>query len=997
MPLTQHGNMDTLQQDINAGGLATGNITIPTPKPLQPVVPSSVPTQPTQTNQPLDPAFDPTIVAMTKAIRQQETGNRNIKGGSGESGRYQWMPGTWAAAAKQYLGNANADQTLENENFVAYNKVKDLKAKGYNPAQIAVVWNAGEGALVNDKWKTLVGPNSLGVHMDTPSYVNNVYRLYNQFKGQKAQDTTTPPPPPSETALQKQFRTEDAAGKSADIINSIGSALMPEAGTMPILPAIPGTAVGYAAGGILGEVEGVLSGAVAAVGTPIVNMFKGQDLTKDWWKNVINQGTEGAKFGFDIGYKGGQAATIGAATIALGGAGLAGATAAGLADVAFGYGQEYAGIRDLARSEKPEDKFQAGANMVMGGLAFLGVGKEILGKEFSKTSPTIKGVEPDGGTPPGGPDGGPPGADPSAFQKLIKDQVAKHNTRLLRETGLQATREERFGKMNTADYVTSQGHILRVTKNAAGKFVLDATPVIDSENAKMQLENVGMKKILETRPEHIDLERWRKDWLKQVSTEKDKSLGGSMKQKQDYVNAEVDATIENYKDKIFTGANGEKYLQVGKFNEVKQGRWAKAGFDKQTKEQVIKDADFQGGQAAKTLIENTVDDVKIKEINEKIGQRAQAIQMLQSKMDKGTTIPTSRTTRLIAAIAGSLEGSTIPGKVLGAMTGDKLVELMQNPNITAGALDFILKKVAARPDGGQILQYIDSYLQQQSEDMSQRLSLPEPSKFNMTDQRKIAPTTLGQKVAEPEIRPGQKALPPPDANKTMPITVFPKESASKVSVGRNTPGEKVIPSTKPSTAVEGEVVTHTPVEFKRAAAETLSKHPFALTEYTPAEYAKMDTHLSADKKTGYAIKDGDELVSVFNNGDKGAGSKAVQDAIENGAKRLDAFGYTPLTDFYKQFGFKETQRLPWDDQYMPKGWDLTKQGKPDIVYMELDPKKYDKYKQTNPSTRGSWSGSVLKGSTERDGRGVREIDQTTKKGVSKAEITKRIKAKKAKS
>ena len=54
--------------------------------------------------------------ALAKAIRQHETGNRQIKGASGElSSRYQFMPSTWKSYAREILGNENAPLTLENE------------------------------------------------------------------------------------------------------------------------------------------------------------------------------------------------------------------------------------------------------------------------------------------------------------------------------------------------------------------------------------------------------------------------------------------------------------------------------------------------------------------------------------------------------------------------------------------------------------------------------------------------------------------------------------------------------------------------------------------------------------------------------------------------------------------------------------------------------------------------------------------------------------------
>jgi hypothetical protein len=128
--------------------------------------------------------LDPQVKALATAIKKQESGGSkdpyNAKGASGEHGAYQFMPDTWKSWAGTHLGDANAPMTIENQNKVAYNQIKSWKNKGYNPAQIAAAWNAGEGSLKGDKWKTNVGTNNLGVKYDTPTYVKNVSQYYKE-------------------------------------------------------------------------------------------------------------------------------------------------------------------------------------------------------------------------------------------------------------------------------------------------------------------------------------------------------------------------------------------------------------------------------------------------------------------------------------------------------------------------------------------------------------------------------------------------------------------------------------------------------------------------------------------------------------------------------------------------------------------------------------------------------------------------------------------------
>ena len=42
-----------------------------------------------------------------------------------------------------------------------------------------------------------------------------------------------------------------------------------------------------------------------------------------------------------------------------------------------------------------------------------------------------------------------------------------------------------------------------------------------------------------------------------------------------------------------------------------------------------------------------------------------------------------------------------------------------------------------------------------------------------------------------------------------------------------------------------------------------------------------------------------------------------------------------LNDFYRKFGFREYDRMKWDDKYAPDGWDYKRFGRPDIIFARL--------------------------------------------------------------
>lgn len=118
-----------------------------------------------------------------------------------------------------------------------------------------------------------------------------------------------------------------------------------------------------------------------------------------------------------------------------------------------------------------------------------------------------------------------------------------------------------------------------------------------------------------------------------------------------------------------------------------------------------------------------------------------------------------------------------------------------------------------------------------------------------------------------------------------------------------------------------------------------SKHQMMLTDYTPSELSKMKLFKLKNYNIGYALKQTqtgnyDEGVAVHNNEPeiKGIGNELVRSAINNGMCYGDHFdGY--LTPFYKNLGFVEIKREPYEPQYDPNSEFANKYGKADVIFM----------------------------------------------------------------
>lgn len=86
--------------------------------------------------------------------------------------------------------------------------------------------------------------------------------------------------------------------------------------------------------------------------------------------------------------------------------------------------------------------------------------------------------------------------------------------------------------------------------------------------------------------------------------------------------------------------------------------------------------------------------------------------------------------------------------------------------------------------------------------------------------------------------------------------------------------------------------------------------------HTIEEYDNMRLFLSEDKKTGFAITDDGDLVSVFNSPDThGRRKEIMANAILNGAVKLDCYDRDILVINYQKWGFVPVAKVKYTEGY----------------------------------------------------------------------------------
>jgi len=211
-------------------------------------------------------SLDPQAVNLAKAIRQSESGgNFTASGKSGEYGAYQYTEPTWAKdSAAAGVSVPLKQATPEQQNQVAYTKIKALKDQGLNVGQIASTWNAGAGEpdAYTGKFSDgspSVGTNKYGVKFDVPAYAKSVASAYQTLKG-GGQVSADPNNPSSTAAPQTQDQSPsvggflgNVVGSAANLAGGIGNAIMHPIDTVAGIANIGAGALERGVGAITGN------------------------------------------------------------------------------------------------------------------------------------------------------------------------------------------------------------------------------------------------------------------------------------------------------------------------------------------------------------------------------------------------------------------------------------------------------------------------------------------------------------------------------------------------------------------------------------------------------------------------------------------------------------------------------------------------------------------------------------------------------------------------
>ena len=281
----------------------------------------------------------------------------------------------------------------------------------------------------------------------------------------------------------------------------------------------------------------------------------------------------------------------------------------------------------------------------------------------------------------------------------------------------------------------------------------------------------------------------------------------------------------------------------------------------------------------------------------------------------------ARPDQVLNALPGAANNADMMGRL-----GRQVLDEAARRNLPQGQVDFLVRSLGEARDGTRsvtdLIRDLESVFPGQSGALRNSADIPLTLQY-LDDGRNVGAATEAV-VTNPDVLRPMNVLDPKEFRAAYGQT---EQALSLASDLRTQP--RGFRSLRPN-----EVSGYTDA----VSSMDPSKAGF-LTPTTPEQLAQRvsggDRVFMNQDRVGYILsKDGD-LQGVINpSGIRGAGKGAIQDAIDRGAVSLDAFdGFLP--DYYRQFGFQETGRVPFDPQYAPPNWDYQKYGTPDVVFMRL--------------------------------------------------------------
>lgn len=304
----------------------------------------------------------------------------------------------------------------------------------------------------------------------------------------------------------------------------------------------------------------------------------------------------------------------------------------------------------------------------------------------------------------------------AAYNKLNK--TARD---LMKMSPTQTRNEARWGK-NSPKFLVDEG-VIGLVESDGNRIVTDEA--VGALRDKYHAESRAFGSLLKDSGEWVSLDDFERKALSGVK-EKFKNRGSDYQKAIDHIKKEVSSYKNNYRDTGLVDGS-DVLVDISDFNKIKTGLWSRtSNFNPSQADKLLSDLNYGMGQVAKDLIEDSVEDVAIKRLNQRLGNFASAITVLENA--NGKVLPGGFFGKAFTRIAGTIAGSGggIPGSVIGNLTGGMLADIAMNPKIKTSALTKVYNKLGKTADGMNIIDEAALILQKRGNERAARKLLKAP-------------------------------------------------------------------------------------------------------------------------------------------------------------------------------------------------------------------------------------------------------------------------------
>lgn len=301
----------------------------------------------------------------------------------------------------------------------------------------------------------------------------------------------------------------------------------------------------------------------------------------------------------------------------------------------------------------------------------------------------------------------------------LETKLAEGFRKILNPNARQIKVDTRFGGDSTK-FLAQEMPDLPIQVDANGRIVAD--DALEMAKMKYQAEATAYKPIIRNSGKYVDVDQVVAKAKAQVRKEFD---GSDAIRAEQQIDDEINAYLAKNPQDINVTASGKRFMTLARADDIKSYSWSRGKGWGTPEAEVWNDTNNIIGHTLKDAIEKQLPDVRIKEMNRRLGQWKNAIDLLEKRQGQvsGTG---GKLSKLLSSKTGTIVGSIIGagtddnnlagglgGAGVGFMTATALAKMMANPRVRLWAVRQLLQRLQ-KAGRGDMIQEAEQILQQQS-------------------------------------------------------------------------------------------------------------------------------------------------------------------------------------------------------------------------------------------------------------------------------------------